>query len=148
MRAFFLMAIDELKKGVVCKSAEETMALASRLAREMREGTVALTGNLGAGKTTFAKGLAAGLGVKETVKSPSYNVCLTYSGEIASFAHVDAYRLSGPEAFDALLLDEILPGPKLVCVEWADIVGDALPPDTLWINISGMDERRFVLGRA
>lgn len=129
------MILDELKEGIVTRSASETEALGERLAKFLKSGTVALLGDLGAGKTTFAKGLARGLGVKESVKSPSFNVCLTYRGELANFAHVDAYRLKSPEDFDALLLDEILPEPRLVCVEWPQIVAPALDCDALWIEI-------------
>lgn len=136
--------LEQLKSGVVCKNAEETMRFACMLAGAMSEGVIALSGDLGAGKTTFAKGLALGLGVKETVKSPSYNVCLTYQGEKSNFAHIDAYRLKGADAYDALLLDEILADPKLICVEWAEIVKDALPDDTLWIRISDSNGARLI----
>mgnify|MGYP000774672241 CR=1 FL=1 len=132
---------DELSKGVLCRGPEETAALAARLASSVREGTVALVGDLGAGKTTFAKGLARGLGVSAPVKSPSYSICMTYSGALSNFVHVDAYRLKSPEDYDSLLIDEIVPDPKLVCVEWPQIVAQALPHDALWIEIlpSGED---------
>ena len=135
------MILDELKEGIVTRSASETEALGERLAKFLKSGTVALLGDLGAGKTTFAKGLARGLGVKDSVKSPSFSVCLTYKGEIANFAHVDAYRLKSPEDFDALLLDEILPEPRLVCVEWPQIVAQALDGDALWIEIESPSDK-------
>ena len=134
------MLLDELKLGIETRSAAETEALGERLAKHLKTGTIALVGDLGAGKTTFAKGLAKGLGVSEPVKSPSYNVCLTYRGGLSNFAHVDAYRLKSPADFDALLLDEILPEPRLVCVEWPQIVAEALDRDAVWIEISSRAE--------
>lgn len=134
------MLLEDLKLGIETRSAAETEALGQELAKFLKSGTIALVGDLGAGKTTFAKGLAKGLGVKESVKSPSYNVCLTYKGSLANFAHIDAYRLKSPSDFDELLLEEILPEPRLICVEWPQIVAEALDTDALWIEIfSGQD---------
>ncbi|MBO7520662.1 MAG: tRNA (adenosine(37)-N6)-threonylcarbamoyltransferase complex ATPase subunit type 1 TsaE [Opitutales bacterium] len=127
--------LDKLKEGILCKSAAETAALAEALARENPQATIALAGTLGAGKTTFAKGLAKGLGISSSVKSPSYNVRLTYSENGANFVHVDAYRLKSPADYDALLIDEIAPDPKMVCVEWPQVVAEALPGDALWLEI-------------
>jgi tRNA threonylcarbamoyladenosine biosynthesis protein TsaE len=132
---------EELKQGVVTETSKSTRMLARRLAEYMNFcGTVALTGDLGAGKTVFAKGLAEALGVRIPVKSPSYNVCLTYEGEHASFVHIDAYRLKSADDYDSLLVDEIVPDPKLVCVEWPQIVADALPPETLWLEINILND--------
>lgn len=129
------MLLDELKNGVETSSVSETESLGVCLAQLLKEGTIALVGDLGAGKTSFAKGLAKGLGVKETVKSPSYNVCMTYQGEVSNFVHIDAYRLKSAADFDSLLIDEIVPSPRLICVEWPQIVAEALDEDTLWIEI-------------
>lgn len=130
--------LEKLKEGVLCKSAEQTAALAESLARENPQAVVALVGDLGAGKTAFAKGLAKGLGISSSVKSPSYNVCLVYSENGATFVHVDAYRLKSPADYEAMLIDEIAPDPKMVCVEWPQIVAEALPEDALWIEISAL----------
>lgn len=130
--------LEKLKDGVLCKGAAETAALAESLARAYPQATIALVGALGAGKTTFAKGLAKGLGISSSVKSPSYNVCLTYSENGATFVHVDAYRLKSPADYEALLIDEIAPEPKMVCVEWPQIVAEALPEDALWLEISAL----------
>ena len=128
--------IEELKRGVGCKSASETSELAERIAKAFPQSVIALVGDLGAGKTTFAKGLARGLGITASVKSPSYNVCLTYSENGANFAHIDAYRLKSPSDYENLLIDELVPEPRLICVEWPQIIAEALPDDALWIEIS------------
>lgn len=132
----FLLMIEELKSGIVCKSARETAELAERIAKACPQAVIALVGDLGAGKTTFAKGLARGLGITASVKSPSYNVCLTYSENGANFVHIDAYRLKSPDDYENLLIDELVPEPRLICVEWPQIIADALPDDTLLIEIS------------
>ena len=132
---------ENLKDGVLCKSAMQTERLACKIARENPQGVIALVGGLGAGKTTFAKGLAKGLGISSPVKSPSYNVCMSYSENGANFVHVDAYRLKSPADYEALLIDEIVPEPKLVCVEWPQIVAEALPEDAIWLEISSPSPR-------
>lgn len=131
--------LDKLKSGIICKSAEETSALARRIAQEYPEAVIALVGDFGAGKTTFAKGLAQGLGITASVKSPSYNVCLTYSENGANFVHIDAYRLKSASDYENLLIDELVPEPRLICIEWAKIIADALPDDTLWLELSAPD---------
>ena len=139
---------SELEKGVVSKSIQETNAIAHCVAESLGyRGCVALCGDLGAGKTAFAKGLAQAMGVNAVVKSPSFNVCLTYQGTHGNFAHIDAYRLHSPDDYDALLIDEILPDPKLICVEWPQIVQDALPENTLFLEISILEDAQSRLIR-
>jgi len=120
-----------MRRGIESDGADKTAAVAFEFARALPEDClVTLSGDLGAGKTTFVKGLAAGLGVKETVKSPSFNICSVYdTADGRRLVHIDAYRLSAPEDFDNLLLDEIAPSPKVVCVEWPEAVAEALEPD-------------------
>ena len=138
--------LKELESGVLCKSAAETRALAAKLAAWMGgKGTVALSGPLGAGKTVFAKGLAEGLGVREAVKSPSYNILFYYRGGAGYFAHIDAYRVNGPDDFESLLLDEVVPEPRLVCIEWPEKIGAALDPCAVRLEIIPCeDESRLV----
>lgn len=129
--------MKKLLNGVVTSSAEETMALASEFALMLPDDAfVALVGDLGAGKTTFARGMAKGLGVKSTVKSPSYNIYSIYetlSG--VKFLHMDAYRLDSVEQFDSLDLDEILPHPRISCVEWADKIWDRVPGNAFVVEM-------------
>ncbi len=126
-----------LSRGFESKSAEDTLALASAYAKTLKpDAFIALSGDLGAGKTAFAKGLAAGLGVEGAVKSPSFNVCSIYeASKGVKFVHIDAYRLSGAEAFEDLLIDEIAPSPKIVCVEWPEMAGEAIPDNAVKIRL-------------
>jgi tRNA threonylcarbamoyladenosine biosynthesis protein TsaE len=89
---------------------------------------IALRGGLGAGKTTFAKGLARGLGVTEEVTSPTYTIVSEYEGRL-TLHHVDAYRLSGPEDFESAGGEELFADPDGVClIEWSERIEGALPP--------------------
>lgn len=115
------------------KSPEETRTFAYQLGKLLLPGDVlALEGDLGAGKTTFSQGLARGLGIEEQIDSPTFTICKEYVGRIP-FYHMDVYRLSGPE--DSLDLDEYLDGDGVCLVEWASIIEEILPNETIWISI-------------
>lgn len=103
----------------------------------MAGGTViAFKGPLGAGKTTMAKGLARGLGVEETVTSPTFTIISEYEGRLR-LHHIDAYRLSGAEDFSALGGEDILADPEGVSlVEWSERIEAALPSDSTFIELS------------
>jgi tRNA threonylcarbamoyladenosine biosynthesis protein TsaE len=135
------------ERVVMTREAAATRDLAARLARAARPGDlVCLVGDLGAGKTQFAKGFAVGLGIDEVVSSPTFVLMSEYAGRLPMF-HVDLYRLA--DAADALaggLLDERqLEGVALV--EWAERLGDALPRSRLDVVIDGTgdDVRRITL---
>jgi tRNA threonylcarbamoyladenosine biosynthesis protein TsaE len=137
------------ERVVVTRDAEATRALASRLAAAARPGDLlCLVGELGAGKTQFAKGFAAGLGVDATVNSPTFVLMSEYAGRLPLF-HLDLYRLD--DAADALtggLLDERqLEGVALV--EWGERLGAALPAARLDVVIGGTgDEPREIALRS
>lgn len=114
----------------VCGSAEATRAAARELGGLLpADCTLALHGGLGVGKTTFVGGLAEAFGVRESVTSPSYNIYAVYEGRSRQLIHMDAYRLSSPEAAEALMLEEFMRSPWCWVVEWPEKIGDALPPD-------------------
>ena len=125
----FDAAIDRLRGGLATSSAAEAADFAAAFAASFPpDFALTLSGDLGTGKTNFAKGLARGLGITETVKSPSFNICCIYDiPDGRKFVHIDAYRLSSPEAFDDLLIDEIAPSPRILCIEWPEAVEAALP---------------------
>jgi tRNA threonylcarbamoyladenosine biosynthesis protein TsaE len=96
---------------------------------------IALRGGLGAGKTTFAKGLARGLGVTDEVTSPTYTIISEYEGRLR-FHHIDAYRLSGPEDFDSVGGEDLVADSGGVClIEWSERIEPALPPRTAMADI-------------
>lgn len=132
-------------RSVTTTSADATRGLAGRLAAVARAGDlVCLIGELGAGKTQFAKGFAAGLGVTGTVSSPSFILMAEHAGRLPLF-HLDLYRLAG--AADAIaggLLDE-RQAAGVTLVEWAERLGPVLPASRLDVVIEGSgDEPRRI----
>ena len=122
---------------LVSSSPDATRDLAARLATVAAPGdVVCLWGDLGAGKTVFAKGFGAGLGVQATINSPSFVLMGEYAGRLPLF-HIDLYRLdSAAEAYDGGLLDD-RQAAGVVLIEWPDRLGDALPPERLDVRIDG-----------
>ena len=125
---------------VVSRSPEATRDFASRLATVAAPGDViCLWGDLGAGKTVFAKGFGAGLGVADTILSPSFVLMGEYGGRLPLF-HIDLYRLdSAEEAVDGGLLED-RQATGVVLIEWPDRLGRAVPPERLDVRIDGAAE--------
>jgi tRNA threonylcarbamoyladenosine biosynthesis protein TsaE len=123
-------------------SPEATRALAAKLSRVAQPGDViCLWGDLGAGKTVFAKGFGAGLGVTDTISSPSFVLMGEYAGRLPLF-HIDLYRLAAAdEALDGGLLDD-RQATGVVVVEWPDRLGAAIPSERLDVRIDGAGESR------
>ena len=122
-------------------SPEETEHIGEMLGRRLRPGTVvAYRGGLGMGKTAFTRGLARGLGCAGRVTSPTFTIVNEYDGATPLF-HFDMYRLgSSDELFDIGWEDYLTRG-GVCAVEWSERVDDAMPADTLWVDIArGIDE--------
>jgi tRNA threonylcarbamoyladenosine biosynthesis protein TsaE len=111
------------------------MALGERIARRLDRGSVvALRGGLGAGKTCLTKGIARGLGIDETITSPTYTIISEYQGRLPLY-HVDAYRLEGDEDFENLGGEELLYGGGVSVIEWSERIPRSLPENTIGIEI-------------
>ncbi|OLC30457.1 MAG: tRNA (adenosine(37)-N6)-threonylcarbamoyltransferase complex ATPase subunit type 1 TsaE [Armatimonadetes bacterium 13_1_40CM_64_14] len=116
-------------------SPTQTEALGARLGRLLQAGdVVALSGDLGAGKTVFARGIARGAGATGYVASPTFTLIREYHGTPPVY-HVDLYRLDRPEQLDDLGLDMVFDGSGIVVIEWAEHAFSWLPDDYLWITI-------------
>lgn len=113
-----------------CGSESETREAGRCLAESLRGGEVlSLEGPLGAGKTTFVKGLAEGLGCRsDEVSSPTFTLVHEYPGARLPFVHLDLYRLESPEELAALGFDDLLAGRTIAAIEWGDKFPEALPP--------------------
>ena len=129
------MTAPDAGLDVTSSSPEATRRLAERLAMVAAPGDVlCLWGDLGAGKTVFAKGFGRGLGIEATISSPTFVLMGEYAGRLPLF-HIDLYRLaSATEALDGGLLDD-RQSTGVVLVEWPDRLGAALPPDRLDVHI-------------
>lgn len=122
-------------------SVEATRALAADLAGLARAGDIVLlSGDLGSGKTAFAQGFAAGLGVSEQVTSPTFTLVRTYKGGSLPLNHLDVYRLEHlQEALD-LGLPELVDGPAVTLIEWGETIVAVLPPDRLEVRLALGDD--------
>jgi tRNA threonylcarbamoyladenosine biosynthesis protein TsaE len=130
------------------KSVDDTRALAAALAELARPGDLLLlAGELGAGKTAFAQGFGAALGVTDPITSPTFTLAAQYDGRL-TLNHLDVYRLEQlPEVAD-LGLPELLDEGGVTLIEWGDVIAPALPADYLEVRLSfgdGEDERSVEL---
>ena len=126
------------------ESAEQTFAMGFAVGQQAEEGDVfALSGELGAGKTCFTGGLARGLGVGEdyTITSPTFTLVNEYPGRLRLY-HFDVYRLNRIGELDDLGYDEYVSGKGVVAIEWAEKIAGALPPDTVSIHFTYVDENK------
>lgn len=130
----------------ISNSEEETKNFACSLAKKIEEKKVVrLDGEMGAGKTIFAKGFALGLNITGIVNSPTFAIMNMYEGDKTLY-HYDMYRLNVDEAY-ALGLTEFFGKENSIClVEWAENVEEALPKDTITIKINKLDlEKREII---
>ena len=134
-----------MEKVIKVNNLEETIALGNRLGLLLQPNMLlTLSGDLGAGKTTFTKGIGQGLGITKVINSPTFTILKQYQGRL-NLSHFDAYRLEGQD--DDLGFEEIFDSDDVCVVEWANFIEDILPVDRLTIEIKKIDEniREFVL---
>lgn len=135
---------------IITESAESTKNAGSNLAKKLKKQpngkkealVIALLGDLGSGKTTFIQGLAAGLGVKESVLSPTFLILkqfpISFKG-YANFYHIDAYRLKNPKELSELGFKDLIDNPEnIIVIEWADKVRKILPKSVLLIKFKNL----------
>lgn len=125
-------------------SPEETYMLGKKIGEAACPNTVyALNGDLGVGKTVFTQGLAAGLGIDEPVTSPTFTILQNYDGGRLPFFHFDVYRIGDIEEMDEIGYDDCFYGGGVSLVEWAEIVEEILPENTVYITIEKDPEKGF-----
>lgn len=124
-------------------STEETLQFSKDLAQKLQPGDViTLEGDLGAGKTTFTKGLAVGLDIKKNVSSPTFTIIKEYNGRLPLY-HMDVYRLE--DSYEDLGFDEYFEGQGVTVVEWAHLIEEQLPNELLQIKITHGEENSRIL---
>ncbi len=120
----------------VTNSPAETEALGQRLAERLQPGDViAYTGDLGAGKTAFTRGLARGLGITERITSPTFTIVNEYLGGRLPLFHFDMYRLGSSEELYEIGWEDYLARGGVCAVEWSEIVADALEEPCIRVDI-------------
>ncbi|MEG6520489.1 tRNA (adenosine(37)-N6)-threonylcarbamoyltransferase complex ATPase subunit type 1 TsaE [Desulfotomaculum sp. 1211_IL3151] len=123
------------KFNIKTHSPEETKLLGEKLAAFLMAGDIlCLNGDLGAGKTAFSQGVAKGLGISNTVTSPTFTLINEYEGRLPLY-HFDVYRLGGPEDMEDLGYEDYFYGQGVCLVEWAERVKEVLPGERLNINL-------------
>lgn len=124
----------------ITNSEHETKEIGIKLAPLLERGDViTLEGDLGAGKTTFTKGIAKGLGVKRAVTSPTFMIIKEYDGELPLY-HMDAYRLEHSD--EDIGFDEYFYGDGISVVEWASFIEDYLPEERLMVKIEHVNTEK------
>ena len=132
-------------------SPEETFAFARSLGEKAEAGQIyTLNGDLGAGKTVFAQGMAAGLGITDPVTSPTFTIVQEYAGGRLPLYHFDVYRIEEPEEMEEVGFDDYLYGDGICLIEWANLITEILPENIIQITIEkdlekGFDYRRITI---
>ncbi len=126
-----------IKREILIENENETKDFALELAQELEAGDVlALIGDLGTGKTALTKYIAQGLGIRDSIVSPTFTIVREYTGGRLPLYHFDVYRLADSEEMFNIGAEEYFYEKGGICViEWADIVEDILPADTRYIYI-------------
>ncbi|MGN1304273.1 MAG: tRNA (adenosine(37)-N6)-threonylcarbamoyltransferase complex ATPase subunit type 1 TsaE [Oscillospiraceae bacterium] len=131
---------------VTTASAEETIAFAEKIGAMLKGGDIiAYKGGLGAGKTTFTRGLAIGMGFPDEVSSPTFALVNEYRGKALTLYHFDMYRIMNEEALETTGFYDYLSDDCVIAVEWSENIADCLPKNIITVTIEniGEEERRI-----
>ena len=128
---------------MISHNETELIALGKQLGKLLeKQDLIILSGDLGAGKTTFTKGIAKGLGIDQMIKSPTYTIVREYEGRLPLY-HLDVYRIGNdPDSID---LDDFLYGEGVTIIEWGELLDESLLGDYLLISISHHGDGRQLL---
>ena len=129
------------KSLIFCTSDEEGTFEAGRSLAGLARGVIRLEGDLGAGKTVFARGVAAGLGIDEYITSPTFNIVNVYERDGIIFNHMDAYRITDTDMLYDIGFEEMVQDGFLTVIEWADMIDEALPEEGFRVRISHSEEK-------
>ena len=132
-------------------SPKETFAIGEKIGREAAPGQIyTLNGDLGVGKTVFTQGVAAGLGIKEPVNSPTFTIVQVYEEGRLPFYHFDVYRIGDIEEMEEIGYEDYFYGEGLCMIEWAQLIEEIIPENARHITIEkdlakGFDYRRITI---
>ena len=129
---------------VETNSPEDTFALGRQIGEQAKAGEVyTLIGDLGVGKTVFTQGLAAGLGIREAVNSPTFTIVQVYEDGRLPFYHFDVYRIGDVEEMDEVGYEDYIYGEGVSLIEWANLITEILPEHYRQITIEKNPEKGF-----
>lgn len=124
------------EKKIVIKNEEETKKFGEKLCEKLTAGSiVALTGDLGTGKTTLTKAIAAGLGVTDVITSPTFNIVKQYDSGRLPLYHFDVYRIGDVDEMYEIGYEEYFFGDGVCVIEWADLIEEIISDDAVRIEI-------------
>ena len=129
---------------------DETKQIAAEITKKLKPGSViCMYGDLGAGKTAFVQGMARALGIDEPVTSPTFTIVNEYYGTLPLY-HFDVYRIGSSEEMYEIGFDEYINGNGICVIEWAELIEDILPEDSIRITIrknieKGEDYREIIV---
>ena len=139
-----MKVVINMKFKIITKSVAETMEIAQKIiSKKFPNMVICLDGELGAGKTTFTKGIADALKISEVITSPTFTIIKEYSDGEMPLYHIDVYRLEGN--VEGLGLEEYFTRNGIVVIEWSDTIKDVLPKERLDIKIMAKDKDERVL---
>ncbi len=128
------------------KGPQETIAFAEKIGGLLKKGDViAYTGGLGAGKTTFTRGLAIGMGLGDNVTSPTFSIVNEYRGKNISLYHFDMYRIMGADELETTGFYDYPLEESVFAIEWSENIADELPKNTIYINIERIDDETRII---
>lgn len=134
-------------------SSQMTFEFAKKIGQNLKSGDVlCLDGDLGVGKTVFTKGVAAGLGIKDDVSSPTFTLIQEYYGGRLPLYHFDVYRIDDPWDMDDLGYEEYFYGEGVCLVEWGSMIKELFPENTIYVRIEkdlekGFDYRKITVSK-
>lgn len=141
------------ERVIETNSEQETRALGMEIARNACPGQIyALIGDLGVGKTVLTQGIAEGLGITEPVSSPTFTIVQVYEEGRMPFYHFDVYRIGDIEEMDEIGYEDYFFGEGICLVEWANLIEELMPEQTVWITIEkdlekGFDYRKITFSK-
>ena len=125
-----------INETIILKNEEDTAALGARIAEELAPNSViALIGDLGVGKTALTKSVARGLGINGPITSPTFTIVQEYDEGRLALYHFDVYRVNDEDELFEIGFEEYLHRGGVCLIEWADLIEDMLPPETVFIRL-------------
>ena len=124
----------------ITHSPEETIEFAQKIGSLLKGGDIiAYKGGLGAGKTTFTRGLAIGMGLPDEVISPTFTLVNEYAGDISLY-HFDMYRIMNCDELETTGFYDYMSDDNVLAIEWSENISDALPKETIYIELTRIDD--------